>query len=135
MGILAGQSWFHEHAHAPIGQTQSHRLTVGSWRTCALGLGVVVQCDKFTISILSRVQTPNLIDNVVHGYSVKAIIVGATFNGGQFVGRVCAQCSLHSLMRMMMGVGIGSGRCNCGSGGGSGVAEVGVAASYLGNLQ
>jgi hypothetical protein len=39
----------------------------------------------------------------VHGCCVKAVKVGATFNGGHFIGRVCAQCSLHSLMRVGVG--------------------------------
>ena len=67
-----------------------------SRRTCAL-------------STLFRVHTPELIDNVVHGCLVEAIIVGVTLKFVHFLGRVCAQFSLHSLMRMRMGVGIGSG--------------------------
>ena len=52
----------------------------------------------------------------MHGCSVEAVKVGATLKSGHFLGRVCAQFSLHSLMRMMMGVGIGSGRYGAGSG-------------------
>ena len=51
----------------------------------------------------------------MHSCCVKVVKVGATFNGGHFVGRVCAQCSLHPLMKV--GVDIGSGRCKGGSGG------------------
>ena len=76
-------------------------------------------CQSWALVLLFDVhslQTPDLIDNVVHGCAyVKAVIDGATFSGGHFVGRVCAQCSFHSLMRV--GVGIGYGRCRGGSGG------------------
>jgi hypothetical protein len=57
-----------------------------------------------------------VIDNVVHGCSIETVIVGTTLKSGHFLGRVCAQFSLHSLMRMRMGVGIGSGRYRARSG-------------------
>jgi len=57
-----------------------------------------------------------MIDNDVHGCFVEAVRVGATLKSGHFLGRVCAQFSLHSLMRMRMGVGIGSGRYGARSG-------------------
>jgi hypothetical protein len=92
--VAPGHSRPPAHMDEALSQTGRFIRSFHSRRTCAL-------------STLSRVQTPELIDNIVHCCLVEAVTIGAILKSGHFLGRVCAQFSLHSLMRM--GVDIGSG--------------------------
>jgi len=101
--VAPGHSRPPVHMDETLSQTGIFIHWFHSRRTCAL-------------STFSRVQTPDLIDNDVHGCFVEAVRVGATLKYGHFLGRVCVQFSLHLLMRMRMGVDIGSGHYKVGSG-------------------